>query len=135
GGRAGALWLIGWRVVQGVGGAMGVGDSPPIITDAFPATQRGTALGVNQVAGLAGSFIGLVLGGVLSAWHWRAVFWASVVAGAVGTVWAYRNLRETAARRPGARVDWWGNVTFAAGLPALPAAITYRIQLLRAAGG
>jgi MFS family permease len=127
-GQAGALWLIGWRLVQGVGGAMLMANSAAIITDAFPVGQRGTALGVNQVAGLAGSFIGLVLGGLLSAWNWRAIFWASVAVGAVGTWWAYHNLRETAVSRPGVRVDWWGNLTLAVGLTALLAAITYGIQ-------
>jgi MFS family permease len=127
-GQAGALWLIGWRLLQGVGGAMVMANSAAIITDAFPARQRGTALGVNQVAALAGSFLGLVLGGVLSAWHWRSVFWVSVVVGVVGTVWAYRNLRETARRPRGIRVDWWGNVTFAVGLTAVLAALTYGIQ-------
>ncbi|MFC7646940.1 MFS transporter [Streptosporangium lutulentum] len=97
-GQAGALWLIGWRLVQGVGGAMLMANSTAIITDAFPARQRGMALGVNQVAGLAGTFIGLMAGGLLSAWHWEAIFWFSAVIGLVGTWWAYRNLRETAAR-------------------------------------
>jgi MFS family permease len=128
GGPAGALWLIGWRLVQGVGGAMVMANSTAILTDAFPPRQRGTALGVNQVAGLAGSFLGLLLGGILSAWHWRAIFWVSVVVGSVGTWWAYRNLRETATRGTGVRVDWWGNLTLAVGLTALLAAITYGIQ-------
>jgi MFS family permease len=128
GGSAGALWLIGFRVAQGVGGAMIMANSTAIITDAFPARQRGTALGVNQVAGLAGSFIGLVLGGVLSAWNWRAIFWVSVIVGAIGTFWAYKNLQETASRRTGVKVDWWGNLTLAVGLTALLAAITYGIQ-------
>jgi MFS family permease len=127
-GSGGALWLIGFRVVQGIGGAMIMANSTAIITDAFPARQRGTALGVNQVAGLAGSFIGLVLGGVLSAWHWQAIFWVSVIVGAVGAVWAYVNLKETATRRPGVRIDWWGNLTLAVGLTAVLAAITYGIQ-------
>jgi MFS family permease len=127
-GAGGALWLIAFRVVQGVGGAMIMANSTAIITDAFPARQRGTALGVNQVAGLAGSFIGLVLGGVLSAWHWRAIFWVSVVVGAIGAVWAYVNLKETATRKTGVRIDWWGNLTLAVGLTALLAAITYGIQ-------
>src|SRR5262249_18203634 len=65
-GSSGALWLIGWRVVQGIGGAMLFANSAAILTDAFPADQRGLALGVNQVSAIAGSFIGLVLGGVLS---------------------------------------------------------------------
>jgi MFS family permease len=128
GGEAGALWLIGWRLIQGVGGAMLMANATAILTDAFAAHQRGTALGVNQVAGLAGTFIGLVLGGVLSAWNWRAIFGVSVAVGVVGAWWAYRNLRETATRQAPVRVDWWGNLSLAVGLTALLAAITYGIQ-------
>jgi MFS family permease len=124
---AGALWLIGWRVVQAVGGSMVFANSTAILTDAFPARQRGMALGINQVAAIAGSFLGLVLGGVLAEWDWRAVFWVSVPIGIVGTVWSYLSLRELGARNPG-RQDWWGNVTFAVGLAALLAGITYGIQ-------
>src|SRR3954447_5847070 len=126
-GSAGALWLIGFRVVQGVGGAMLMANSTAILTDAFPTEQRGMALGINQVAALAGSFIGLVLGGLLSEWHWRSVFWVSVPIGLVGTVWAYRSLHEVGTRGSG-RVDWLGNITFGLGLTALLAAITYGIQ-------
>ncbi|MFI1522082.1 MFS transporter [Kitasatospora cineracea] len=127
GGGGGALWLIGWRVVQAVGGAMLMANSAAIITDAFPARQRGMALGVNMVAAIAGSFIGLVLGGVLAEWNWRSIFWVNVPIGIIGTLWAYRSLHETGIRRPG-RIDWWGNVSFAVGLTALLAAITYGIQ-------
>jgi MFS family permease len=126
-GAGGALWLIGWRVVQAVGGAMVFANSTAILTDAFPATQRGMALGINQVAAIAGSFIGLVLGGVLAEWDWRAVFWVSVPIGIAGTVWSYLSLHELGARQPG-KLDWPGNVTFAVGLSALLAAITYGIQ-------
>ena len=126
-GAGGALWLIIWRLVQAVGGAMLMANSAAIITDAFPAEQRGMALGVNQIAALAGQFIGLVLGGVLSVWDWRAVFWINVPFGIFGTIWAYRSLREVGERRA-AKIDWWGNLTFAGGLPILLAAITYGIQ-------
>ncbi|HEY0485848.1 MAG TPA: MFS transporter [Mycobacteriales bacterium] len=126
-GEAGASWLIAWRVFQGIGGAMLMANSTAIITDAFPAHQRGMAVGINQVAALAGSFIGLVAGGLLSEWSWRAIFWVSVPLGILGTVWAYRSLRETAIRRA-ARIDWWGNLTFGCGLTVLLAAITYGIQ-------
>ena len=126
-GSAGALWLIAWRVVQGVGGAMLFANSAAILTDAFPSYQRGLALGVNQVAAIAGSFIGLVLGGVLSEWDWRAVFWVSVPIALVGTVWSYHSLREVGERHV-ARLDWWGNLTFAGGLGILLAAITYGIE-------
>ncbi|MEV6928320.1 MFS transporter [Dactylosporangium sp. NPDC051485] len=127
-GRAGALWLIGWRLAQGVGGAMLMANSTAIITDVFPPRQRGTALGVNQVAGLAGSFIGLVLGGLLSAWHWRAIFWVSVVVAVAGAFWAYRNLTAIRPEHTGVRVDWLGNLTLAVGLTAVLAALTYGIQ-------
>ena len=126
-GGAAALWLIGFRVLQGIGGAMLMANSTAILTDAFPAHQRGMALGFNQVAALAGSFGGLVIGGILSEWHWRAVFWVSVPVGIIGAVWAFRSLKEVSHRRAG-RIDWWGNLTFAVGLIALLAGITYGIQ-------
>ncbi|MFF3465056.1 MFS transporter [Streptomyces sp. NPDC001984] len=126
-GGSGALWLIGWRIAQAVGGSMLMANSAAILTDAFPARQRGMALGVNMVAGIAGSFLGLVLGGALVTWNWRSIFWVNVPIGLVGTLWAYKSLHESGVRRPG-RMDWWGNITFAVGLTALLAGITYGIQ-------
>jgi len=126
-GGHGALWLIGWRVVQAVGGSMLTANSVAILTDAFPADRRGFALGINQVAGLAGQFIGLVAGGVLVIWDWRAVFWVNVPVGVFGTLWAYRKLRETG-HRGGGRIDWWGNITFAVGLGAILIAVTNGLQ-------
>jgi MFS family permease len=126
GGHA-ALWLILWRVVQAFGGAMLMANSAAILTDAFPANQRGMALGINQIAGISGQFIGLLLGGLLAAWDWRAVFWVNVPIGVFGTVWAYRSLREIATTRK-AKIDWAGNVLFAVGATSLLAAITYGIQ-------
>jgi MFS family permease len=126
-GSSGALWLIIWRVVQAFGGAMLMANAAAILTDAFPAHQRGMALGINQIAGISGQFVGLLLGGLLAAWDWRAVFWINVPIGLFGTVWAYRSLREIATTRK-ARVDWAGNVTFALGAGLLLAAITYGIQ-------
>ncbi|HEX3691648.1 MAG TPA: MFS transporter [Solirubrobacteraceae bacterium] len=123
----GAMWLIGWRVLQALGGSMLTANSAAILTDAFPADQRGFALGTNQIAAIAGQFVGLVAGGLLAAIDWRAVFWVNVPVGVFGTVWAYHKLRETAERHP-ARIDWWGNVTFAVGLGAVLIAITYGIQ-------
>ena len=124
---AGAMWLIAFRVVQGVGGAMIFANSAAILTDAFPAHQRGMALGINNVAAVAGSFLGLVIGGLLSEWDWRAVFWVSVPIAIVGTVWGYRSLHELGTRRR-SPMDWWGNLTFGVGLTSLLVAITYGIQ-------
>ena len=126
-GGQGADWLIGWRVLQALGGSMLTANSAAILTDAFPADQRGLALGINQIAAIAGQFIGLVAGGLLAAIDWRAVFWVNVPVGVFGTVWAYRRLRETGERHP-ARIDWWGNVTFAVGLSAVLIAITNGIK-------
>jgi MFS family permease len=126
-GTAAALWLVVMRVFQGVGSAMLIANSAAIITDAFPEDQRGTALGINQVAGISGSFIGLVLGGLLAPIQWRLIFLVSVPIGLFGTVWAYTKLREVP-RHTKARLDWPGNVTFALGLVGIMVGITYGIQ-------
>ena len=126
-GSGGALWLIGFRLVQALGGAMLMSNSAAILTDAFPAGKRGMALGVNQIAGISGQFVGLLLGGLLAAVDWRLVFWVNVPIGIVGTIWSYKSLREIATTRK-AKIDWWGNVTFGLGATALLVAITYGIQ-------
>ena len=126
-GTAAGIYLIVMRIFQGVGAAFLVANSAAILTDAFPPGQRGMALGVNQVAGISGVFIGLVLGGVLGPIQWRLIFLVSVPIGLFGTVWAYAKLREVP-RRVAAKLDWAGNVTFAVGLILLMVGITYGIQ-------
>src|SRR3954467_4640042 len=130
-GGEGALFLIVWRVVQGIGGACLLANAAAIITDAFPANQRGMALGINNIVGVSGFFIGLVLGGILAPIDWRLVFLISVPVGLFGTVWAYRSLKEISTPHR-ARIDWAGNVTFALGLILVMVAVTYGI---RPAGG
>ena len=122
-GTHGADYLIGFRVVQGVGGAFLIANTAAILTDAFPANQRGLALGISNVAGIAGTFIGLILGGVLAPIDWRLVFLVSVPLGIFGTIWAYKVLQERGERHP-ARIDWKGNITFAAGLILVMVGIT-----------
>ncbi|HEX3651184.1 MAG TPA: MFS transporter [Pseudonocardiaceae bacterium] len=129
-GHPGAIWLLVWRIVQGVGGAFLVGNSGAILTDAFPARQRGLALGINNVAGISGSFIGLVLGGLLAPINWRLVFLISVPCGLFGAIWAYRKLRDLSSRS-GEPIDWLGNVTFAAGMILVMVGITHGIQPYR----
>ncbi len=126
-GSAAAIWMIAWRVVQGIGGAFLMANSSAILTDAFPLRQRGTALGINGVAAIAGSFLGLVIGGVLGPLDWRLVFLVSVPFGIFGTIWAYLKLHDTSERQP-AKMDWWGNLTFAVGLIAVLVGITYGLQ-------
>jgi MFS family permease len=126
-GRAGATYLIGFRIVQGVGAAFLLANSAAIITDAFPANQRGMALGINNIVGVSGMFVGLVLGGLLAPIDWRLVFLISVPVGLFGTVWAYMKLEERSTPKR-ARVDWGGNVTFALGLILIMVAVTYGIR-------
>ncbi len=126
-GRAGATYLIGFRIVQGIGGAFIAANSGAILTDAFPANQRGFALGINNVSSIAGRFLGLVVGGLLAAISWRLVFFVSVPFGIFGTVWSYLKLEERGIRRP-APIDWWGNITFGVGLVLVMVAITYGIR-------
>ena len=126
-GRAGASYLIGFRIVQGIGGACLLANSAAIITDAFPSNQRGMALGINNIVGVSGMFIGLVLGGLLGPIDWRLVFLISVPVGIIGTVWAYLKLEERSQPRP-TTIDWAGNVTFALALLAVMVAITYGIR-------
>ncbi len=115
------------RLGQGVGGALVFANSSAILTDAFPPNERGLALGVNSIAMVVGSFLGLVLGGLLAPVAWRLVFLVSVPVGLFATVWSYRSLRELGVRKA-ARIDWWGNATFAIGLVAVMVGITYGIQ-------
>jgi EmrB/QacA subfamily drug resistance transporter len=126
-GTAGALWLIIWRVVQGIGGAFLFANSTAILTDAFPANQRGTALGLNSIAAIAGSFLGLILGGLLAPVNWHLIFLISAPIGLFGTVWAYFMLHDIGIRKH-AKMDWWGNLLFGVGLIAILVGITYGLQ-------
>jgi MFS family permease len=126
-GHAAGLWLIIMRIFQGVGAAMLMANSAAILTDAFPVNQRGMALGVNQAAAFSGTFIGLILGGVLAPINWRLIFLVSVPIGLFATVWGYLKLRELGQRQP-AHIDWPGNITFAAGLILIMVGITYGIE-------
>ena len=126
-GSAGAIELIVFRMLQAVGGAMIMASGAAILTDAFPSNQRGFALGINQIAGMAGSFIGIIVGGVLAAIDWRWVFIVNVPIGLVGTVWGFAMLREIGQRQK-ARIDWFGNLAFAAGLSALLVGVTSGLQ-------
>jgi MFS family permease len=125
-GPAGALWIIIMRIGQGVGGAFLFANSTAILTDAFPEDERGKALGINGIAAVSGSFLGLILGGVLAPIEWRLVFLVSVPFGLFGTIWAYLMLKDNGVRVP-AKIDWFGNTLFALGLVSLLTGIVYSL--------
>ncbi len=124
-GTTAALLLVVFRIIQGVGAAFLFSNSSAILTDAFPSHERGKALGINQVAALGGSFIGLILGGILSIYNWRYVFLVSVPVGLIGTFWSYWKLKETAIIKKDQKIDYIGNLTFGSGLTIALIAITY----------
>ena len=126
-GAAGAIELIILRMVQAIGGAMVMASGAAIITDAFPSDQRGLALGINMIAGMAGSFLGILVGGVLATINWRWIFLINVPIGLIGSVWGFWQLREIGVRHR-ARIDWIGNVTFAAGLAMVLIGVTSGLQ-------
>ena len=126
-GTAGALELIVFRMIQAVGGALLMANSAAILTDAFPHNQRGMALGINQISAMAGSFIGILVGGFLAQFSWRWVFLFNVPIGIIGIIWSYLALKEIDIFHP-AKIDWIGNITFALGLATLLTGITYGIK-------
>lgn len=126
-GDSGALELILMRMVQAVGGALLMANSAAIITDAFPSNQRGMALGINQISAMAGAFIGILVGGILAQFSWRWVFLFNVPIGTVGIIWSYLMLKEIDIFHK-AKIDWLGNLAFAAGLSMLLIGVTYGIK-------
>jgi EmrB/QacA subfamily drug resistance transporter len=124
-GDAGALELITFRIVQGIGAAFLFSNSAAIITDAFPANERAQALGINMVAVLAGSLVGLIGGGILAYYNWRYIFLVSVPVGIFGTIWSYWKLKEVGTLNRNQKLDLWGNITFGAGLTAILVGVTY----------
>lgn len=127
-GDAGAIEMIAFRLLQAVGAAFIFSNSAAILTDAFPPDERGKALGLNMVAALSGQFIGLLIGGILAAWHWRYIFLISVPFGVIGTIWAFMKLKEPAYQKKSRKIDIWGNLTFIGGLTIFLIGITYALM-------
>jgi MFS family permease len=127
-GDAGAIEIIIFRIVQAVGSALTMANSSAILTDAFPVSERGKALGINMVALMSGQFIGLLLGGILAVFDWRYIFLVSVPFGILGTVWSTLKLKELSLRAPKTKLDIWGNVTFVSGITLLLLGVTYGLM-------
>jgi MFS family permease len=127
-GGSGLLFMILMRLVQAVGAGFLFSNSMAIITDAFASNERGFAMGLNQIASIGGTFLGLILGGILADINWRLVFLVSVPVGLFGTVWAYLKLKEQSKPDKTQRIDWFGNTTFAGGLTLVLLGLTLGIM-------
>jgi len=127
-GDTGAMEVVVFRMIQAIGGGFLFANSSAILTDAFPPLERGMALGLNQIAFISGSLIGLILGGFLAVLNWRLVFLVSVPVGIAGTVWAYLKLKETGTISRDQKLDLPGVATFGAGLIVLMIALNYGIM-------
>ena len=127
-GSSGMIEMVAFRILQGIGAGFLFSNSTAIITDAFSSKERGMAMGLNQIAGIGGSLLGLIVGGILADINWRLVFLVSVPIGIFGTIWAYLKLKETAKPERTEKIDWAGNITFAVGLTVLLLALTYGIM-------
>lgn len=116
--------LIVFRIVQAVGAAFLFSNSIAILTDSFPSNERGKALGINQIAMVLGSILGLVAGGFLTSYlGWRSIFWINIPIGVIGVIWSYKYLKELGSISR-EKIDWLGNAAFAAGLFFILAGIT-----------
>ena len=124
-----ATQLILFRLVQGSGAALMMVNSPAIITEVFPANERGRALGINGITWALGGIAGPLLGGaILAAASWRWIFYINVPIGIIGTLWGYRALHEMSKPKQGEHFDPIGSITFSIGLVALLIALTLGIQ-------
>ncbi len=122
------LELVLFRMVQATGSAFLFSNSAAILTDAFPANERGKALGINQTSIVAGAVTGLVLGGVLTQTiGWRSIFWVNVPIGIFATAWSHYKLHELSQPRRGQKIDIIGNLTLAGGLSSILVGMTLNI--------
>lgn len=113
--------LIAFRCLQGVGGALVSALGTPIITEAFPPAELGTAMGINSLAWVMGAVIGPVAGGVLVATlGWRSIFYVVVPFALVAAVVGARVLPEGKnASRHSRTMDVPGAAAFALALTAV----------------
>jgi EmrB/QacA subfamily drug resistance transporter len=117
--------LIVFRIIQAFGAAFIFSNSSAILSDAFTESERGKALGINQISIVVGSIMGLVIGGALTSYFgWRSIFWVNIPIGIFATLWAFSKLKELGTIKK-EKIDWLGNLLFAGGLIVLLVGITF----------
>ncbi|WP_231631972.1 MFS transporter [Streptomyces clavuligerus] len=107
-------WMVVFRAVQGVGAALLFPAALAVVTAVFPVRRRGRALAL--FFGLSGAFtaVGPLIGGVLTAWTWRAVFWVNVPVAVVAIILTL--LARVPGTGRGGRLDLPGAVLAALGM-------------------
>jgi EmrB/QacA subfamily drug resistance transporter len=120
-----AIALIAARLVQGVGGAFLMATSAALVTDAFPRRELGRALGINAMVVGAGLILGPIVGGFLTSFGWRTVFWFNVPIALIGTIAAWAILVDPPRRRTGLSIDWMGSALYLVGLMGLMTALAF----------
>ena len=117
--------LIVFRIIQALGAAFIFSNSSAILSDSFPESERGKALGINQISIVVGSVMGLVIGGALTSYlGWRSIFWINIPIGIFATIWAFSKLKELGTIKK-EKIDWLGNLLFAGGLISILLGITF----------
>lgn len=117
--------LIVFRIIQALGAAFIFSNSSAILSDSFPESERGKALGINQISIVVGSVMGLVIGGALTSYFgWRSIFWINIPIGIFATIWAFSKLKELGTIKK-EKIDWLGNLLFAGGLISILLGITF----------
>jgi EmrB/QacA subfamily drug resistance transporter len=117
--------LIVFRIIQALGAAFIFSNSSAILSDSFSESERGKALGINQISIVVGSVMGLVIGGALTSYFgWRSIFWINIPIGIFATLWAFSKLKELGTIKK-EKIDWLGNLLFAGGLILLLLGITF----------
>ena len=127
-GNFGALLLIVFRVIQAIGGGFIMVNSTALLTDAFPPGERGRALGLNQASFIIGSFLGIILGGLLSNYDWHLLFLVNVPFAVAGALWSIFKLRRVDRGSVRVKIDYWGNLTLALGLVLITLGFTYALM-------
>ncbi len=116
--------IIGFRVIQGIGGALITANSGAVIADTFPPESRGRAYGFNSIGWNVGAILGILLGGLIITYvSWRWIFWINVPAGLIAFAMAARVLHDSG-RRQRQRLDYAGMITLGGGLFGVLWAIT-----------
>ncbi|HNS98357.1 MAG TPA: MFS transporter [Polyangiaceae bacterium] len=113
-------WLIGARIVQGIGGAMMFGTNMAILTSVFPPGERGKAMGINVTAVYTGLASGPFLGGVLTRYlGWRSIFAVLVPLGIVSWILLQTKVKQEWAEAKGERFDWLGAILYGLSIASL----------------